>query len=90
LEFDIYSLDFNSINKMKKLIFGALALALMIVVVSCRNENPETTEESVEETIEVNLEMAQPVEDSIQVETETPADSLQTPVTEVEQETPAE
>ncbi len=90
MEFDIYSLDFNSINKMKKLIFGALALALMIVVVSCRNENPETTEESVEETIEVNLEMAQPVEDSIQVETETPADSLQTPVTEVEQETPAE
>lgn len=75
---------------MKKLILGALALTLMIFVVSCRNDNTESTEETVEETSvneEANLEMAQPVEDTTETETEVPVDSLQTP--EAEQETPA-
>ncbi len=78
---------------MKKLIFGALALALLITVTSCRNENTEATEETVEETAineeASNLEMTTEVEDSLEVETETEVDSLETPAAEVEQEVPS-
>ena len=82
---------FNSIIEMKKMIFGALALA-MFTVTSCRNENTETTEETVNETAineEVTPEMTtEEVEDSLEVETETAVDSLDT-TTETEQEVPA-
>ena len=82
---------FNPIIKMKKLIFGALALA-MITVTSCRNENTEVSEETAKETAineEANLEMStEEVEDSLEVETETEVDSLDTTV-ETEQEVPA-
>ena len=75
---------------MKKLIFGALALA-MFTVTSCRNEQTETPEESVEETAtieEANLEMTTETEEIEEVEMEAEADSSATAV-EVEQETPA-
>jgi len=71
---------------MKKLFFGALALA-MFTVTSCKNENTEVTEESTNETAvnaEVSSEMNTQIEDSLQVETETVIDSLET-----EQEVPA-
>ena len=67
---------------MKKLIFGALALAL-ISFTSCRNaENTDVTEETTNETAinsEVQSEMiTEEVEDSIEVETEEAVDSLET------------
>ncbi|WP_156833808.1 hypothetical protein [Christiangramia salexigens] len=76
---------------MKKLIFGALALALLISVTSCRNEEKpiEDSMEETEVTEGANLEISPKVEDSIEVEMETEVDSIQTPATEVEQESPA-
>lgn len=35
---------------MKKLIFGALALSLMFSVISCREQNSESTNETAEDT----------------------------------------
>ncbi|MUP44917.1 hypothetical protein E0K83_04055 [Gramella sp. BOM4] len=73
---------------MKKLIFGALALA-MFTVTSCRNEQTETPEEAVEETAtveEANLEMTTETEEIEEVEMEEAVDSA---AVEVEQETPA-
>ncbi|MCM8569864.1 hypothetical protein NE848_10765 [Gramella jeungdoensis] len=70
---------------MKKLIFGALALA-MITVTSCRNENTEVTGEQTEETAintEVTPEVTTEVEDSLEVEMEVEADSLETAAEEV-------
>lgn len=63
---------------MKKLLFGALALA-MITVTSCRNENAEVTEESANETAaktETTPEVPLNVEDSLEVEMEEQVDSL--------------
>lgn len=74
---------------MKKQFFGALALALMISVTSCRDNN-DATEESMEETSiqeEANLEM-NTEGTSEMIETETPVDSVATPAAETEQETP--
>lgn len=70
---------------MKKLIFGALALAL-ITFTSCRNEEKtEVTEEIAKETAinteEVKTEMSEEIEDS----TETVVDSLESNI-EAEQE----
>ncbi|GAA4311724.1 hypothetical protein GCM10023115_32530 [Pontixanthobacter gangjinensis] len=67
---------------MKKIIFGALALAL-ISFTSCRNEeNTEVTAEPNSETAinqEVKSEMmTEELEDSIEVETEEAVDSLET------------
>ncbi|MCP9199031.1 hypothetical protein MKO06_03870 [Gramella sp. GC03-9] len=73
---------------MKKLIFGALALA-MFTVTSCRNDQAETTEETVEETAtieEANLEMTTEAEEIEEVEMTEEVDSS---AVEVEQETPA-
>ncbi len=65
---------------MKKLIFGALALSLMISLISCREESDKTGD-SMEEA---SINEAAPVEVTPEVETEevdttAVADSLQTP-----------
>lgn len=74
---------------MKKMFFGALALALFTFT-SCRNEETtEVTEETAKETAintEVQSEMTPEVEDSMEVETEEAVDSLKT-TGEMEQET---
>ncbi|NNE33037.1 MAG: hypothetical protein HKN40_11790 [Winogradskyella sp.] len=63
---------------MKKLIFGALALA-MFTVTSCRDEKTEAVEEIAKETAineTTNPEMTTEAEDSLKVETTTAVDSL--------------
>ncbi|MBT8318833.1 MAG: hypothetical protein KJP01_01735 [Gramella sp.] len=63
---------------MKKLIFGALALA-MFTVTSCRDEKTEAVEEIAKETAineTTNPEMTTEAEDSLEVETTTEVDSL--------------
>ncbi|TBW27133.1 hypothetical protein [Gramella sp. KN1008] len=73
---------------MKKLIFGALALA-MITMASCRNENTEVTEETTKETAinaEITPEVSTEIEDSLEVEMVEEVDSLQA----TEQEMPTE
>lgn len=68
---------------MKKLIFGALALSLMISVVSCRQNESENTEETVEDTA-INQEvpaadMTEEVESEEIADTTAVMDSIQTP-----------
>lgn len=74
---------------MKKQFFGALALALMISLTSCRDNN-DSAEETLEETTiqeEANLEV-KTEEVSEMTETETVVDSIETTEPVIEQETP--
>lgn len=58
--------------------YGALALTLMTAVVSCRENNAENTETSMDQTAtEAGME-SEVVVDSVEVQEETTVDSLQT------------
>lgn len=67
---------------MKKLIFGALALSLMFSVVSCRQNESENTEETVEDTAinqEAPADMTEEVESEEIADTTAVMDSIETP-----------
>jgi hypothetical protein len=73
---------------MKKLLIGALALALFTSVISCREENHDSVEENIEDT-SINEEANLQVETENEVmEAEATVDSLETTEVEVEQEQP--
>ncbi|AVR44616.1 hypothetical protein C7S20_04685 [Christiangramia fulva] len=68
---------------MKKFIFGALALSLMVSVISCRENTSESTEETVEDAAvnqETPSEMTSEAEMSEETDTATAVvDSIQAP-----------
>ncbi|MFZ0489133.1 MAG: hypothetical protein WAM00_02730 [Salegentibacter sp.] len=71
---------------MKKLMYGAFALILMTAVISCRENSAENTETSMDQTAtEAGME-TEVVADSVDVQEEIPADSLQNATPAVQEE----